>query len=270
MPNEILHIVSDLDKTLLNDEGVISPQNLESLKLLKKKKITTTIATGRSFNSYKQVKNLFVDYLIFSTGIGIFDFSQNKLIHKTSIDKFQIGKILFILKEYNLDFMIHSAVPNDHNFFYQLGANNDDFIRRLNIKKKFATLLEKNTIIEEAGRVVIITENYEFYQKLSFIFNRLTVILATSPIDHKTLWIEILPLKTNKGESLKKLSKVINIPLENTFCIGNDYNDLDMLKVAKFSYLVENAPAELRSKFLKAPSNNDDGFTKALIDAKII
>ncbi|MCP4045415.1 MAG: HAD hydrolase family protein, partial [Gammaproteobacteria bacterium] len=46
--------------------------------------------------------------------------------------------------------------------------------------------------------------------------------------------------------------------------IGNDYNDLDLLEWAQQSFVVENAPIELKSRFQQVASNDNGGVAEAV------
>jgi hydroxymethylpyrimidine pyrophosphatase-like HAD family hydrolase len=50
----------------------------------------------------------------------------------------------------------------------------------------------------------------------------------------------------------------------NVLAIGNDYNDMDLLSWAKTSFVVSNAPAELKNLFPSVASHNECGFTHAV------
>ena len=69
-------VVTDLDGTLLNAQGVISEPELLTLKKLGNEGYCRVIATGRSLYSIRKTlafDQLPVDYLIFSSGSGIID-----------------------------------------------------------------------------------------------------------------------------------------------------------------------------------------------------
>jgi hydroxymethylpyrimidine pyrophosphatase-like HAD family hydrolase len=48
--------------------------------------------------------------------------------------------------------------------------------------------------------------------------------------------------------------------------IGNDYNDLDMLNITQYAFVVSNSPQELleNPKFKVVSTNNLDGFSNAV------
>ena len=58
--------------------------------------------------------------------------------------------------------------------------------------------------------------------------------------------------------------QALNIDISDTIAIGNDYNDLELLKVAGKSYVVENAPETIKSLYKVVSSNENDGFSEAI------
>ena len=57
------------------------------------------------------------------------------------------------------------------------------------------------------------------------------------------------------------------IQVNETIGIGNDFNDVDMLEVTGNSFIVANAPSELKMRYERIPSNQDDAF--AFVAAKM-
>jgi HAD superfamily hydrolase (TIGR01484 family) len=60
--------------------------------------------------------------------------------------------------------------------------------------------------------------------------------------------IDILPEGVNKGNGLKLLSKIKDIPLERIAVVGDWLNDLSMFQVGGFSVAMGNAPDELKAQ----------------------
>ncbi len=50
----------------------------------------------------------------------------------------------------------------------------------------------------------------------------------------------------------------------DTMAIGNDYNDLDLLDWAAQSFVVDNAPVDLKCRFQQVGSNNNGGVAEAV------
>ncbi|HIM71160.1 MAG TPA: HAD family phosphatase, partial [Gammaproteobacteria bacterium] len=93
---------------------------------------------------------------------------------------------------------------------------------------------------------------------------KLTVIRTTSPLDHHSTWLEIFPGNVSKSKSACWLCGELNLDTRQTVTIGNDYNDIDLLEWGACSYVVGNAPGDLRDQFTPVSSHDDNGFTQAV------
>jgi len=71
------------------------------------------VATGRNIFSAKRVlpDNLPIDFLIFSSGVGIIDWKTKNIINENHLIKEEVDKTLKIFLKYKVDFMVHEPVP---------------------------------------------------------------------------------------------------------------------------------------------------------------
>ena len=90
------------------------------------------------------------------------------------------------------------------------------------------------------------------------------MIRTTSPIDGASLWIEIFPRSVSKARGAEWVLRRHGVADENVLAVGNDYNDLDLLRWAKTKYLVTNAPKPLHDLFPTVAPNDDSGFSEAV------
>ena len=73
-------------------------------------------------------------------------------------------------------------------------------------------------------------------------------------------YFSIISENSSKGVALLKLANYLNISFENTIAIGNDNNDLSMIRVAGVGVSVANATSDLKkSADLIIKSNDEDG-----------
>ena len=73
-------------------------------------------------------------------------------------------------------------------------------------------------------------------------------------------YLEITHKEATKANAIQAVASHYQIPLENTIAFGDYYNDEDMLEMAGVSYVVDNAPDDLKEKADHVTlSNNDDG-----------
>ena len=109
------------------------------------------------------------------------------------------------------------------------------------------------------------------YNKISHIHNVKIVnessFFTTGIIEKKGIWFSVGHVLSNKGEAIKKLCNYLNIPLENTYGFGNDYNDVKMFETVNYSIVMNNANDDLkRMAKIIAKSNDEDGVAYFLED----
>lgn len=262
----------DLDGTLLTTDKKVSPLAMEALHQLHYHGIHRVIATGRSYYSLQKViSNDFpVDFLIFSSGAGIMDNQEKKLLFNQPFGQDEVKEISQTLMEQDLDFMVHGPVPDNHHFlFYQHRKNNEDFNRRLKIYRGFCQPFRKLSELpaSSAQIIAILPDDLELFNAVAARLNHYQITRATSPLDHQSIWLELYPLGVSKGNGAKWLCDHLNLDHRKTLAIGNDYNDIDLLDFTGLSYMVANAPEDLRGRYLQTTSNDDHGVYQAILAA---
>jgi hydroxymethylpyrimidine pyrophosphatase-like HAD family hydrolase len=276
-------LATDLDGTLLNSERRIGDRDMKTLEDLGDKGYLRVIATGRSLYSLRKVLDgrLPVDYVLFSSGAGILDFLENRIVRKVSLEPSKVGEAARVLDALNMDFMIHRPIPENHHFSYKTdGDVNPDFRRRCEYYKsscrplsgspedfgRSAQLIaiesigaaESAKISESTGQPHLLYD--QVYERLPDF----TVIRTTSPMDGESMWIEIFPGSVSKGKSTAWLARQWALDSGDVLAVGNDYNDLDLLSWAGTASVVLNAPNELKERFTTVASHNNEGVSEAV------
>jgi Cof subfamily protein (haloacid dehalogenase superfamily) len=259
----------DLDGTLLNSQHQISSRNLQCLYQLEQQGIVRVIATGRSLYSYRKViaSGFPADYLIFSSGAGVYDLKADKLLHATNLEADDIAFISKRLIDHKLDFTVHEQVPENHQFtYYQPNSKNRDFNTRISLYREHATKFSNLASLPKrsAQVIAVLPYNKHRFDRVAGAFQSYHVVRTTSPLDHKSMWLEIYPDNVSKGHGIRWLSHYLDLSLDHSFSLGNDYNDIDMLETTRMSVVVANAPAELRKCYPSTTSNDEDGLYHAL------
>ncbi|MFH2090859.1 MAG: HAD family hydrolase [Pseudomonadota bacterium] len=271
--------ITDFDGTLLTDAKKVHPEDIQTLQQLKDNKIITAIATGRSLASIMTAftdmgmaegpKCLSVDYIIFSTGAGILEVENNDLFYQKSIPVKKIRTITDFLDEQEMDYMVHAAIPDNCSFLYRShGKDNPDFYRRIAIYNSCARPLAKayqhKTPISEVLVILPDGQGFDKFEKIKHQLPDLSVIQATSPLDHKSVWIEIFHKDVSKSKTAAFLAKKLGVEPSDVISVGNDYNDQDLLEWSGKGFMVENGPKVLKEKFETVSSNNQCGVTQAV------
>lgn len=211
-------LVSDFDGTFyLNNEDII--KNLEKVEEFRKAGNIFMIATGRSYDEFKEAldkHSLSYDYLIINNGATILN-SNNKFISNCIIKNW-VKKIL--LKDLNF-----SNITNIYGCTILNSKVNVNGKRLTKIHIEYKTLDEAKTICN------YINKKYKLFLK--------SYVIVT------TKSVEIISSKCNKAKSVQKIAKAQKINNKDIYAIGDSYNDLDMIKQFN-GYTMENGKDELK------------------------
>jgi hydroxymethylpyrimidine pyrophosphatase-like HAD family hydrolase len=262
--------IVDFDGTLLRSDRTFAEIDLEALQQLGERGIVRAIATGRSLFSFNRacISNLPLDFVIFSMGAGILQYGGSEIVRQTSLEAHEVERACEVLKACRLDFMIHRAIPDNHMFaYFRSGSNNDDFERRLKLYHQYAEpLTDTFTGFDLATQLLAVVPAGNGGSVLAKIRSELpdfSVIQTTSPLDGRSTWIEIFPHAVSKSLTAAWLAGQLQIEKQRIVSVGNDYNDLDLLEWTHNSYVVDNAPADLKARFTSVASNNNGGVAEA-------
>jgi len=248
------HLYLDFDGTITDKKGDISKMAIMMLEEIGDK-FLRTIATGRTAGSFMQkvTADFPIDYLIFSTGAGIMDWQTKEIISCSIFDEEQTRIIEKLLRQMKISFSIHHPIPHNHKFEYFCGETEvADFSRYLRLHRGDGEEYRQGII--QSTQFLIITDDNDFdlgkFETLSSFAN---VFKLSSPIDHLTTWIEILPKNVSKSLAAEKLIQILGDNPKSTIAIGNDFNDEDLIAWADVGYFVDSAAEKLRKKYFVLP-----------------
>jgi Cof subfamily protein (haloacid dehalogenase superfamily) len=267
-----LAFFTDLDGTLLQSDRKASARSLETLKTLGRRKIRRVVVTGRSHMSASTVlpETFPIDYLITSSGVGIFDFRDQTLVESHSLSNGAVRRVTEYLVDAGFDFMVHAPVPENHTFeYWEQNEDNPDFLRRRQNNAEHCRRLNPGRPGNgRASQFLVVcpveADPWRTHHALRNDLKDLSVIRTTSPSDHQSTWFEIFPRQVSKARSAARLCERLGADAGRSAAVGNDYNDLDMLQWCGFPYVVRNAPEPLRKRFPVVSNHNADGFSEAV------
>lgn len=263
-------VITDLDGTLLDSRHEIGALDRSTLELLGRRGILRVAATGRSLHSALSVlpPDTPLDYLCHSSGAGILrwpDRQPVRAVHMPAADAHALARELV---ERELDFMLHFALPDNHHFYaHRTVRQNADFDRRAQRFAAFATVLTFPLPDERPMSHAVVIDPPPGPGRYGEVVRALPgfqVLRSTSPLDGASTWIEVFPLGVDKGAAAEWLWPRASARPLSSLAIGNDYNDVALLDWADASFVVGNAPAELRARYATVASNDHAGFSEAV------
>jgi HAD superfamily hydrolase (TIGR01484 family) len=253
--------VTDLDGTLLR-EGRISDGDITALRGLEDQGILRVIATGRSLYSAQAclAQDFPADYLILSTGNQIVTWPNQEVLRSSGMSGREVREICIFLQTMGVSFMVHENFPHNHRFAYQRGRTNvEDFDRRLALYEKHSREKRECGDISSASQIVVIVDGTDaaMHDRMVEKLGNNSVIRATSPLDGRSVWIEIFAQHVSKAAAIKHLVDHHGLHQVLSAAIGNDHNDRDMLDLVHLPFKVADAFLDGEDRYFTTPENCD-------------
>lgn len=241
-------IVSDFDGTLRRTEGGVSQTNAQSIRRYVEAGGVFALCTGRMMSSilpYARqlgLKGLVAAY----QGAIIQDVESGKILRDHRIAWQDAAEICVYLQNY--DYHIH--VCDGDNFY----VNKDDealaayekicAVRGIVAKQPLSELVRERKI--SPHKILIMCEAEDRSAVLSGVCGRFGGrFYITTSTDNL---VEIVANGSDKGGALKFLAEHYGIPLSETIAIGDNFNDLPMIRAAGLGVAVENGENELKKQ----------------------
>jgi Cof subfamily protein (haloacid dehalogenase superfamily) len=266
-------VATDLDGTFLRNDRSIGAENLKALHLLGQKKIVRVVATGRNLRKVMEVIPAEVpfDYIVYSSGAGIYNWPEKKHIYHKNISRETSNLLTGYFREKDYNFYAFDEAPENHRLWYHRGKQEcEEFNLYFSFHNSFSEQLPINREIKNGlcQFMLIIPEDEMKFASLKFEIEaqsaEIRVIRSSSPVTKGYIWVEVFHRDVSKGHGVSHLCNILGLQQDETFGIGNDYNDLDLLLFTAHSYLTENAPPEIKGIFSIVPSNENDAFAHAV------
>jgi len=266
-------VATDLDGTFLRNDRSVSRDNLDALHLLGSRNITRVVATGRNLKKVTDVIHQEVpfDFIVYSSGAGVYDWRKREHIYNKNMAAVSSVRLLnhFIRKRYN--FYASAAAPGNHELWFHKGKNDcSEFNLYLDIHNSFVKPLPPDGL--ENNRIcqflLIIPEDEISFSGLKNEIesqcSEIRVIRSSSPVTKGYIWVEVFHKHVSKANGVKLICDKLGIHRRDTLGIGNDYNDLDLLEFTACSFITDNAPHPLKSRFIPALSNEENAFANVV------
>lgn len=259
-------VALDLDGTLLDDKKEISDKNEFILKKLYRSGIEIVIATGRNYYMAKILteKISSVKPVILSNNGSVIRRSHNdEVLNYNYLDPTFFEKIYTEGLKRNLNPFIH---VDEYNNGYDIIYEKEEFEKVYSgyIKKDYnrAKLIKFDPL--KTNKILSVCY-FDKYNKLSSFGNELAGNKGYNTIFNRNLGdlalLEFLHVEGCKWCSLKKYAEQKNIKAEEIISIGDDNNDIEMLKNTGMGIAMINGTEDIKNaaKKISKYDNNNSG-----------
>lgn len=252
-------VVSDMDGTLLNDSGVVSPRFFELFEKLKENDIQFIAASGRQyFSIIDKLRPISNDITVIAENGG-YVVKEEQELHTCCLDTETTKDLIATMRKIN---DAHIVLCGKKKAYVE-----DKDSRFLNIFNEYYARYELVDDLMEIGDDVFFKiAVYSFggsetttYPKVKHLEDQIKVKVSGEN------WLDLSHKDADKGRALNMLQEKLGISREETLVFGDYNNDLEMLALADFSYGMRNShPAVLKAVKFTTGSNNDFGVENVL------
>lgn len=253
-------IVTDMDGTLLRSNHELSPEFKSIYSQLTDLGIKFVPASGRQYFSIVSYFEEFKDEMAIIAENGTYVTDKGNELFVDELDPAVVKEIILEsrkIKGANLVLAGKNAAyveSKDEKFlaffqnFYAKNIQVDDLLSIEN--EQFI----KIAIHHAGGSTENLYPNFKRFEQ-----NNLNVVISGE------VWMDMMNNGTNKGKALNELQQQLNISPEETMVFGDYMNDIEMLKLAKYSFAMANAHEDVKAVAnYSAPSNDEDGVIQII------
>lgn len=260
-------IACDLDETLFQSDRTISQENLEAIRALDKAGVKFVPATGRGYNSVRDtLRELGLadkeqEYVISYNGGAITENKGERLLHFQGIS-FDLAQELY-RRGLGYHVCIH-VYTKEMVYAYRLWQEEIDYLaNRMEIREIFDENLD---FLKGQDIVKLLYVNTD-YSYLKQIENDLKDITGDIDVSYSSnRYIEFNSRGVNKGSGLLSLAAMLGIRPEETIAIGDNFNDLSMIRAAGLGVGVRNTVEDMKPfcDYITKASNDESAVAEVI------
>ena len=273
--NKVKLIALDLDGTLFNHDGIITPATIAELNRASKQGVYTVISTGRPFNGlpFEQIKGTEIKYALTTNGASVYRIADKKCLYENAMDLELIRPIL----DWILSREIHIDLYIDGEGFTPIRCRENlhrlavpDSLRRYMIATR-TPVSDLLAYVSDCGKTIQ-KINLNFYaqpdgtflyreETLAFLKSLSTIEVVCGGFNN----FEISKAGVTKATGLQALTAHLGVTMEETMAVGDSENDFSMINAAGIGVAMGNASDDVKSiaDFITT-SNEEDGVGEAI------
>ena len=244
----------DIDGTMLNSSSYLTARTKEAIKSLKSKGYQVTLVSGRRpmlMLDYARELEITAPIVSFN-GALIYSAEEMQILERTAIPLYLVSELMVSWSNEDIGMRISTGallgVQNycvgklsvkSNNLLPAQMANPDDDLR---IDSSLAIDFDPMRLM--VGGSFELTSRAKELAEEAISVGNLTVF-HTQDYDG-TWYFEILPSGVTKAKGLDTVCKLLGISMQETIAIGDQKNDIEMIKASGLGIAMGNAVAELK------------------------
>lgn len=264
-------VISDIDGTLLNDEGFIPEENKLAVRGLKERGIGFTLATGRMDRMIRTfVRQLGVELpVIACNGAIIRDCTGDRILWQHNLPTSDALALLGHLSDLGCDYLCYTP----DLVYYPAHSGRIDLFRQYNRVSAGMGIApipllslegqEDAMISKGLVKILAVPRDAVLLADIRCRISRLPGLEGVLSMTHA---FDIMAAGVSKGKAMGHLAEILGIRPAEIAAVGDNDNDAAMLAAAGFGIAMANGTDEARAaaRATTASDNNQAGLTEAI------
>lgn len=255
--SEIKLFVSDMDGTLFNSRTQVSDETVRALRALYDQGVILAFASGRMASDVPEPLLGIISYFIESDGGMVRDLATGQIIYHEAIDWRTASAYVTWLEKEGYFAYIHYGprfITTNQNHDSRLSLCYPGVFDHAEGVDSLGSYIEKERICpEKIG--TLFCDTFPVKQVLA----RKNDFPGATIIQTNTMAVEAHSPHTSKGDALRWLAGRLGISHEEIAAVGDNDNDITMLRFAGHSFAMGNATAGAMEAAGQMTATNDEG-----------
>ena len=270
-------LVSDIDGTLLNSQGQLTPAVIGAIREAHEQGIIVTLATGRHLRGVKQiVQRIGVSVpVILGNGAVIVDpYKGETLLHRPLapettaaildvIAKHGLWSSLFFHRAEGVD-TLYDRDPGFAEAYLFIHKDQPDVAQQVEDLKAFAAQHPIKVLLLDTPNKV-----HSLAEDLSKLEHPFSMVVTDHDFPDYT-FLECFAPALSKATGIEHLTKLFGLSPEQVVAVGDNVNDMEMIDYAGLGVAMGNATAELKRRADFVTKTNDQDGVAYLIREKML
>ena len=245
-------IATDLDGTLLNSRGAVSPENWAAIEKLQALGAHLVPATGRAFQAMptELIESPLIRYYITSNGAAVYD-KKTGSSYELALSRQLANEVLDKLYSYPVCVMFHT----ENRSCTEARTHNAAYYESFHMNRTWVNyVLEKETPIPDLKELAYSARSIE---SVTVFFRNMEELLECKAFFEKdsrlqvaqtdAYNIEICSSQAGKGNALRLLADILGTSVDAAIAVGDSTNDMTMIETAGLGLAMSNGVPEVKA-----------------------
>lgn len=235
-------VASDIGGTLVQGVAPLPSFTAAVLDRLIKNGVPVALVTGYNYSTTKKFVSDLDERIILMPQNGALCIRENQLVWEHRIPEPEAKGLCAFLAENNLPIIIYKGKNEDfaNYYIFRKELPLSYAFQRVDGLEDFENISGISTLLpDELAKEVKIKLQDIVGDRFKVIYSRVS----------KGSWLEVVNTDVRKDLALARLCEYLQIPLADVIYFGDNFNDLEALRLVGYPVVVENAQPELKAEF---------------------